>query len=173
MSNRAFYYVDGIPTKGEWIELDEFTDTDDVKVELAKGGFIPKDADGDPDYDGDLLVADVEGALARAFYSSRSDTLDLSEFCEAAAYCDGDDDKEEAVGEFIDWYGNWDKGNFEDAYKGKYDSEKDYAEELFDEIYLHEVPEGVRPYIDYEKFARDLFISDMFFSNGHVFDRNV
>lgn len=29
------------------------------------------------------------------------------------------------------------------------------AEELFDEIYLSEVPESVRAYIDYEKFARD------------------
>ncbi len=32
---------------------------------------------------------------------------------------------------------------------------KDAAEELFDEIYLAGVPEAVRAYIDYEKFARD------------------
>ena len=32
---------------------------------------------------------------------------------------------------------------------------KDAASELFDECYLSEVPESVKPYIDYEAFARD------------------
>lgn len=29
------------------------------------------------------------------------------------------------------------------------------AAELFDEIYLHDIPEAVRAYIDYERFAKD------------------
>jgi hypothetical protein len=33
------------------------------------------------------------------------------------------------------------------------------AEELFDEIYLPEIPESIRFYIDYEKFARDCEIN--------------
>lgn len=32
---------------------------------------------------------------------------------------------------------------------------RDAAEELFDECYLHDVPEFLRSYIDYDKFARD------------------
>lgn len=32
---------------------------------------------------------------------------------------------------------------------------KEVAERLFDEFYLHDVPESVRAYIDYEKYARD------------------
>lgn len=32
---------------------------------------------------------------------------------------------------------------------------KDVAERLFDEFYLNDVPESVRAYIDYEKYARD------------------
>lgn len=32
---------------------------------------------------------------------------------------------------------------------------KDIAETLFDEFYLNDVPESVRAYIDYEKYARD------------------
>lgn len=32
---------------------------------------------------------------------------------------------------------------------------RDTAEELFDECWLHEVPENIRFYIDYDKFARD------------------
>jgi antirestriction protein len=33
---------------------------------------------------------------------------------------------------------------------------RDYAEELFDDCYAHDIPEGLRGYIDYESFARDL-----------------
>ena len=33
---------------------------------------------------------------------------------------------------------------------------RDAAEEIFDECHLESIPEGVRCYIDYEKYARDL-----------------
>lgn len=36
---------------------------------------------------------------------------------------------------------------------------KEAAEEMFDELYLPDVPESVRFYIDYDKFARDCEIS--------------
>lgn len=49
---------------------------------------------------------------------------------------------------------------FQEAYCGEWDSEKAYAEHLFDELYLHEVPEHLRHYVDYEAFSRDLFIDD-------------
>ena len=62
---------------------------------------------------------------------------------------------------------------FQDAYCGEWDSEQAYAENLFDELYAHEVPEHIAPYIDYEAFTRDLFISDYFSvdraSGVHVF----
>lgn len=50
--------------------------------------------------------------------------------------------------------------NFQDAYCGEWDSEKAYAENLFDELYAHDLPDHIAPYIDYEAFARDLFIGD-------------
>ena len=52
--------------------------------------------------------------------------------------------------------------SFQDAYCGEWDSEQAYAENLFDELYLHEVPEHVQHYIDYEAFAHDLFLNDYF-----------
>lgn len=63
---------------------------------------------------------------------------------------------------------------FEESYSGTWDSFKDYATELFDECYLHEVPESIRFYIDYDAFARDLEINDYFYERGsdgknHVF----
>jgi Antirestriction protein (ArdA) len=40
---------------------------------------------------------------------------------------------------------------------------KEAAEELFDECYAHNIPENLRFYIDYEKFARDCELSgDMY-----------
>lgn len=50
--------------------------------------------------------------------------------------------------------------SFQDAYCGEWDSEQAYAENLFDELYAHDVPDHIAPYIDYEAFARDLFIND-------------
>jgi antirestriction protein len=61
---------------------------------------------------------------------------------------------------------------FQDSYCGEWDSEEAYAEELFDELYLHEVPEHVQHYIDYSAFARDLFLGDYYSvdcPNGGVF----
>jgi len=78
--------------------------------------------------------------------------------------------------EVLAYYG----GDIEDAqdalenyYHGAHESELDSATNLFDDCYAHEVPDHLLGYIDYEKFARDLFISDYFTMevNGetHVF----
>ena len=50
----------------------------------------------------------------------------------------------------------------ENNYHGEHDSELDFATELFDDCYLHDIPETLRYYVDYHAFARDLFISDYF-----------
>jgi len=49
---------------------------------------------------------------------------------------------------------------FQDAFCGEHESERAYAEELFDDLNLSDIPEHVRPYIDYDLFTRDLFLSD-------------
>jgi antirestriction protein len=51
---------------------------------------------------------------------------------------------------------------FEESYRGAWNSEEAYAEDLFDELYAHEIPENLRCYIDYEAFARDLFMGDCY-----------
>jgi antirestriction protein len=52
--------------------------------------------------------------------------------------------------------------SFLDAYRGHCDSELAYAQDLFDELYAHELPENLRYYIDYEAFSRDLFLDGYF-----------
>ena len=49
---------------------------------------------------------------------------------------------------------------FQEAYCGEWDSEKAYAEELFDEC--NEVPDNLAMYIDYDAVARDFFCGDYF-----------
>ena len=49
-----------------------------------------------------------------------------------------------------------------ECYHGEYDSELDYASELFDELYGNEMPDYLASYINYDRFARDLFISDYY-----------
>ena len=53
---------------------------------------------------------------------------------------------------------------FEEAYCGTYDSFRDYADELFEECYLHDVPENIRYYMDYQKFANDLIYGGDYFT---------
>jgi antirestriction protein len=52
--------------------------------------------------------------------------------------------------------------SFLDAYRGHWDSELAYAQDLFDELYAHEIPKNLRFYIDYEAFSRDLFLDGHF-----------
>lgn len=47
--------------------------------------------------------------------------------------------------------------SFRDAYAGEWTSVAEYAEDLAEDVgYLAEVPENLRPYIDWDAFARDM-----------------
>ncbi len=64
----------------------------------------------------------------------------------------------------------------EEHYHGEYDSPCAFATQLFDELYLDSIPEPLQSYIDYEAFARDIFIDDYYFlkvgHHTHVFSRH-
>ncbi len=49
---------------------------------------------------------------------------------------------------------------FRERYRGHWDSKEDYARGVVDDCF--DIPDGIRPYFDYEAFARDLFF-DYFF----------
>lgn len=62
---------------------------------------------------------------------------------------------------------------FRDCWMGEWDSEEDFAENFADECgYLNQMPDSLRCYFDFEKFARDLFLDGYYFDAGHVFDFN-
>lgn len=61
----------------------------------------------------------------------------------------------------------------EDHYHGCYDSEVDFARQLFDDCFAHQMPDSLICYFDFDAFARDLFINDYcsveFDGQTHVF----
>lgn len=166
--DRAFFYVDGIPTKGIWLDLEDVNDCADVHEALHRAGLIRAD------YGGDILVADIEGAIARCCYSSRCDLFDLARYIELRDDINQNDLDREAVAAFVGWYGSWDVDTFESAYMGRYDSELAYAEQYIDDTgMLSGVPENLQCYFDTEHFASELFMGDYYFDDGgYVFCTN-
>ena len=94
----------------------------------------------------------------------------------AAALADMDESEAEAYGIFCDYQGtgaDLSLEHFRDCYMGEYDSEEDFAEQFADDCgYLSQIPDNLRYYFDFEKFARDLFLDGFYFDAGHVFDFN-
>ena len=59
---------------------------------------------------------------------------------------------------------------FRNAYNGQWDSTEDFAYNLAEELYFHELPEIAQRYFDCSAFARDLFIGDYtMLGDGYVF----
>jgi antirestriction protein len=80
----------------------------------------------------------------------------------------------DAVQAFIALFDRWNKGNFEDRYLGYHDSVQDFAEEWLDDTgALNEIPEKFRPYIDFERYGRDMILGgDILEHEGYYFWRN-
>lgn len=60
-------------------------------------------------------------------------------------------------------------GKFREEYQGRYDSQEDFAYEHIESCY--ELSEFAKTYFDYDKFARDLFVTDYWEDGGFVFRR--
>jgi len=52
--------------------------------------------------------------------------------------------------------------SFEEAYSGEWETEEKFAEQLMDEEVCYTNPDYLANYLDYEKFAIDLFMGDFF-----------
>ena len=160
-SDQVFFYVEGIPTKGRWMALDQIDSWADVHLTLQAAGLVSEG------YGGDVLAADIEGALAKCFYDSRYDLFDLPRYVEVREEIERHNLDRDAVAAFIDWSGSFDFDSFSDAYMGKYYSEEAFAEQLAEDCgMLTDVPEYVARYFDMEAFARDLFLGDYYMADG-------
>ena len=88
------------------------------------------------------------------------EATNLETLCEIAEKVD---EHGEAFAAYVKYVGieYLDPEEFEEKYQGEFDSQEDFAESLFNQSFR--VPESIQNYIDYEKYAHDLF-SDEFFS---------
>ena len=162
--NQVFFYVDGIPTKGAWVDMDAIDDWQEVKTALVVHGFC------DEDYDGDILAADAEG-LCKPFLG-RHDTFDLAEFVDCRDHETHAPD--EAKIAYVEWMGSWDSQGFDDAYIGNYSRETNPKQAFIysyvdDAGVLEGAPQIAKDYFDYESYERDRFINDFHEENGFIF----
>jgi antirestriction protein len=159
----AFFYIDGIPTKGCWVDLDDSTTWETI-ADAIRDAIPAAIVD-------EILCADAEG-LARHFLS-RYDGFDLKgwqEWIEAAERSHYD---AEIIAAYCDNVNQWDTDTVEAAeenYMGSFDSPEDFAEDYAESTgVLSSVPENLRYYFDFQKFANDLMCDDFFEADGHYF----
>ena len=157
--SRVFFYVDGIPTKGRWVDLDKHSDWDTVRDALNIA----------PEYGGDILAADAEG-LAKCFLGDHG-SFSWESF---TAFADELHDSEhEAAAAYIDHVGSHyaTPDGFRDAYAGEYPSMADYAEELTREC-GDPIPEHLDRFIDWERMGEEMEMDGYYTSaapDGGVF----
>lgn len=137
---------------GEWIDAAQ--DADDIQEAVTKMLAASPEPDAE-----EWAIHDYEGFMGFPIE-------EWTGFEKIAEVAQALEEHGEAYALYVQNTGDDDVSNFEDAYAGCHPSELSYAEDLFDEIYLPDVPASVRYYIDYEAFSRDLFINDYFSMDG-------
>ena len=145
--------------RGMWANLSTFDSYEDF-INFCKA--IHAD-ESDPE----LMYQDFENMPDSLYHESMGEEgfNNILEYCELC-----DEYGVSAVDDFLEWSSTDDLDRMHDAYVGVYDSEEDFAEEIVSDCYdLDNMMGSLACYFDYEKFARDLFMSDYHFgSHGTV-----
>jgi len=163
----GFFYIDGIPTKGIWVDLLPVRSWDDIKEQL-ENAFPDSVVD-------EILIADCEGHIVRPFVTSSCDGFSMDEwadFAEALETTHLDIEVVEAYCSNFFYPSDVEIDKIEEAYAGQFDSDEDFAVDMLEQCGdLDSMPESLRSYFDYEKYARDLMF-DYFEAGGYYF-RNL
>ena len=142
---------------GKWLDLEDYTDRDDFYKACAE---LHADEE-DPEF----MFQDWEGIMSNMINESY-----VSPECWSLldAYEKYDED---AVNAYCYCFGEWNENDFNERYRGEYDSWEHMAEELLEDTgELNRIPESLRYYFDYEKYANDLRIGgDFIEQDGYYF----
>jgi len=164
----GFFYIDGIPTKGIWVDLLPVRSWDDIKEQL-ENAFPDSVVD-------EILMADYEGDILKPFYSSSCDGFSMTEWAEFAAELESTHLDMEVIEAYADNASSWEDvtiQNIEDSYFGEYESDRDFAENYAEETGLFfGVSDTVKYYFDYESYWKCELRHYFYESNGHYF-RNL
>lgn len=143
---QAFFYVDGIPGNGCWVELNGTEGWGDIIRALYEAGL--KDLD-------EILCADSEGLASH--FLSQYDSFDLAGYVTCREECSWASETAKAA--YIDCFGSWGASGFEDSYAGEWDSDLSLAEDFIESTgMLDSMPDNLRSYFDTEAFTRDLMM---------------
>jgi antirestriction protein len=134
----------------EWLDLEQCSSKDDIAAFIQN--FLDKRSKETGELHEEWFVTDYE------------------EFTNLGEYPDLDD-VEQAVKLSLEhgwevvavYYGmNQNFDDFEESFNGIHDNEEDFAYDIANDIYSEEQLGVLSSYIDWEKYARDLFISDYY-----------
>jgi antirestriction protein len=151
---------------GAWLDLDDYSDKEEF---LAACKELHADEE-EPEF----MIQDKEEVAFNDMISESYVDGRIWEVCNSLE--DGDDLEaliafmnafsisldNEKIENIVDW--------FHDSYQGEYESEEAFSDELLNECY--DVPKGLKYYIDYGAFCRDIFINDYTFWDGYIFANN-
>ena len=142
---------------GAWLALTDYADRDEfieVCLELHKDETDPE-----------LMFQDWEG-IPDNLISECTIHESVWELMDAF-----NEHGREAVVAYIEEFGEWGDSAFRDRYHGEYESWEAMATELLEDTgELDDIPERLRYYFDYDKYARDIRLGgDMSESGGHFF----
>lgn len=142
---------------GKWFDLTDFEEKDEFH-DACRELHASED---DPEF----MFQDWEGIPSKFVSESSIDWDFIAAWKQAK-----EEGREDAFVAWADYSGECDFDAFDEAYRGKAETEEDYAYELVeDNGLLNDVPESLRSYFDYEAYARDLFSSGYVLHDGFVF----
>ena len=140
-------YVEGV-LRFEWLDLEEYSTAEKIGSYIES--FLAKRSKETKKLHEEWFITDYEEFVDLGEYP------DLDEMEQAIEL--SDEYGREAVSAYYDNFNTLD--DFEEAYNGEYDDEEDFAYQTAHDIYSEEQLGQLSLYIDWEKYARDLFISD-------------
>lgn len=142
---------------GKWLDLTDYAD----HADFIAACYELHANEEDPE----LMFQDIEG-IPSQFCSECSINWAFIDAYNTAV----EQGNDAAFVEWAEYSGDCDYDNFSDAYYSEAESEEDFAYAYAEETgILSSVPDSIRSYFDYERFARDLFCSGFLFLNGFVF----
>jgi antirestriction protein len=151
---------------GVWIDADQ--DVEDIRAEISD--MLSESSEESAE---EYAIHDYEGFAGISI--DEDDDLDqIADIAKQIA------NHGEAYGAYVEHVGvdYASPQDFEDTYCGRWDSEVDYAEDHIGQLHdLDQIMGSLASYFDYESYARDLFLSDLYSvdsSDGgvHVFRNN-
>lgn len=137
----------------KWVDLGKVYDLEDIQEIISN--YLKERTDETGELHEEWFIADYEDFPNLGEYPGLEKVMEVAELVENYDW--------KVVQAFIEYEGIEYIENFEEKYRGIYESEKDFAYEDIQSHYnLEKMMGDLSIYFDYEAYGRDLFINDFF-----------